>query len=450
MTRRKFCALAPATLAAAGREAEDEYGGRTVHQLGAKGRFRIERWRNGYWLVTPKGHPLSVAGLCHAQMPPPEMRVPGDTTTQKFGNDPQRYARDVVEWMRGAGFNTFSYGVPAAAEQDMNRLAELGLVPGFINGPKFPDFFDPAWRAEAATKIARLAPVAARDPRVIGYVLSNPLLFSPQMERPGIWRNGAVKRQNYMMAVRSLPAGAPAKQAYVDYLRRTYQTADAYARRRNAPAAPRSFDDLLSQDLAVNDDYLILHPDDARFYTHMWSDMTSFIVKEIRKHDPAGLIFSYRFIRVLTWPDPWLEAMLAGVGPHVDAFAVELYSDNPYRAAVDGIGAKTGKPSLILDGMRKLEFVYSDQADDRLEAAEYERMYRALLASPWFLGSCVCEYRQKLPGNPEYSPRPKEGRLGVRNADYTERKPILAAFRKLHFSRYAIRNDALGRLTSRP
>ena len=52
------------------------------------------------------------------------------------------------------------------------------------------------------------------DPRVIGYSLSVPLLFSPAMERPRIWRFGQIKRQNYLMFIQSLPASAPGKQAY--------------------------------------------------------------------------------------------------------------------------------------------------------------------------------------------------------------------------------------------
>jgi poly(3-hydroxybutyrate) depolymerase len=70
-------------------------------------------------------------------------------------------------------------------------------------------------------------------------------------------------------------------------------------------------------------------------------------------------------------------------------------------------------------------------------------MYRSLLSSAWFLGGAVCEYRQKRPNNPFYSPRPDDARTGVRNADYTERAPLLAAFRELHPARYQLRLAAL-------
>src|SRR5579872_3674278 len=90
-----------------GAEPEDRYGGWMAHDLGATGRFRIVPWKGKAWLVTPEGHPLIVVGLCHSRMPDGETR---------FGGDAQAYATDVVEWMRKAGFNTFSYGVPKGAE----------------------------------------------------------------------------------------------------------------------------------------------------------------------------------------------------------------------------------------------------------------------------------------------------------------------------------------------
>ena len=446
MTRRSFTlaslAFSRPGLQPAPPDPLDEYGGWAAHSLAATGRFRLAQWRGGHWLVTPAGHPMSVTALCHARMPGPALRVPGDTTRSRFGDDPRRYVRDLVGWMRSAGFNTFSYGVPEGAEGTMNYLVELTLVPGFINGPQFPDLFDPGWRARAAAGIARLVPPAARDARAIGYVLSYPLLFSPPMERPRIWRSGAVKRQNYLMAVRALPAAAPGKQAYVRHLRDTYGSFEAYARKRAAPPQARGFDDLLALDLSAGDDYLQLHPADAPFYRRMWDSVTAFFVKEIRRHDPAALIFSYRFIRVLAWPDPWLDAMLEGVGPHVDAFAAELYGDNPYLDAVDGIGARTARPTLIADGMRRQEFIFPEEADDRAEAEDYERMYSALLASPWFLGGSVCEYRPRI-GTLEYGPRPGQARTGVRNADYSERAALLAVYRKLHAARYALRAAAL-------
>jgi hypothetical protein len=82
--------------------------------------------------------------------------------------------------------------------------------------------------------------------------------------------------------------------------------------------------------------------------------------------------------------------------------------------------------------MRLKEFLYPDESDDRREAAAYDRMLRDLLASSWFLGACICQYRQQLPEFPWYAPRPKEGRMGVRNADYSERPNLQATFRSLH------------------
>src|ERR1041384_810073 len=190
---------------------EDEFGGWSQHQLEATGRFRVAGWKGGHWLVTPAGHLFLAVGLCHSSLPAPGFRA------KSSGNDPVRYVSEVLDWMRGTDFNTFSYDVPKGGEQVMNRIAELRLIPGFILRPDFPDLFDPRWRAAAATSISTQVRPQAQNRRVIGYALSQPLLFSPAMERPAIWRDGAIRRQTFLMAIKSLPVGAPGKRAYGDF-----------------------------------------------------------------------------------------------------------------------------------------------------------------------------------------------------------------------------------------
>ena len=423
-------------------EEVDRFGGWQEVDLGPSERFRLTRWRGGSWLVTPSGHPVVVVGLCHASLVP-FRRKPGDFIEQRFQNDEGRYIADLLAWMKNAGFNTFSYDVPAGAEAAMNCLGDLRLVPEFNKGPQFPDLFDPAWRSETACRIAAEVPRLRQNPRLIGYTLSSPLLFSPVMERPGIWHGGTIKRQNYMMATRSLPAGSAGKRAYVNFLRRTHRTFDSYVHRRGPVPGASSFDDLERVDLSSRDSYETLHPDDAAFYTDMWSDLTRFLVREIRRHDPDGLIFSYRILRIMRWPDPWLDAMLRGVGPHVDAFVPELYGEHPWREVMDGIGEITGKPSLIADGMRLREFVYVDETDDLREGAAYEEMFTSLLASKWFLGGCLCEYQGGQMRTQSYPPRAHVARSGIRNPDFTERGPLHTCFKRLHGTKHRLRLGAL-------
>lgn len=70
-------------------------------------------------------------------------------------------------------------------------------------------------------------------------------------------------------------------------------------------------------------------------------------------------------------------------------------------------------------------------------------MRLSLAGSPWYLGGCVCQYQDRLPEFPWYSPRPREARTGVRNPDYTDRPALVARFRALHFAKYGLRLRAL-------
>jgi hypothetical protein len=315
VSRRGFLAGAGGALAARGQDIEevDAYGGWMKHDLGANGRFRITRWREGRWLVTPGGHPFIAVGLT-----PP-------ATAQPSGIVP--------------------------------HTVDLNLVTGFVAGQlKFPDFYDPEWRREAAEKITASVPLAFEDVYSIGYALSGLLPISPTMES-----------NNWMIAIKAASAEAPSKQAYVAFLREHHGTFAAYSEKRDAPEQAQSFEDLLSLNLAGDDDGTELNPADALFYQRMWFDAAQFLVSEIRQHDPDGIIYSFRFAGPRAWPDPWIEAFLKGVGPHVDAFLPEFSQSDPYRSSVTIIGRLTQKPALVANGMEP-------------------EMFSTLLKRPWFLG----------------------------------------------------------------
>jgi hypothetical protein len=438
------CLLAVTPRILISQEPVDTCGGWTEHQLSATDRFRIADWRGGKWLVTPQGHPFILTAVAHAKWPPPERRVDNDVTGDRFNNDPLVYADDLLQWADGAGFNSLTYGLPPGTEGKAPTLGELGLLRGFIlNTPDFPDIFNPALRDSLALTIARRVPAMRQNTKMIGYVLSWPQMVSPAMMLPYVWKRIDRKPENHLMAIKALPAEAAGKQAYVNYLRQTYGSYNIYEAYRGAIPEATSFEDLLDLDLSVYDHYGLLHTDDAEFYSQMWSELTRFLVAEIRKHDPDGLIFSYRIIGLRQWPDPWINAFAKGVGPWVDGFTLEVYGNNRYRAIVDDLTKLTGKPSLFGDGMRPREFNYPDSASDEDEAKNYEQMFTSLLASPGFLGGSVCQYQDhKLPG-PHYNPRPYAARLGIRRPDLTDRLPLLKTYQRLHARKYPIRYNAL-------
>jgi hypothetical protein len=427
------------TGAAGDPEVVDAQGGWSEVSLPATGRFRLAEWRGGWWFVTPGGHPLVAVALAHANRQPAESRPEGDRTAERFGDDLAAYVNDRADWMGRAGFNAFSYTTPENAGVAVPWIATLPLLPGFINvGPKGFDPFDPAWRRAAADKIARDLPALASDPRVIGVSLSYPVMASPHMVPEWMWSRLGHRPTNLLRELKRLGADAPGKQAYVAYLREKHGSLDAlYATRPNLLPVAGSFADLLPTDLAMGELPDRLSPDDAEFYARFWAEAAGFLAGEIRRQAPDLLVFSPRVIGLRTFPDPWLDAWLRGVGPHVDAFLPELYACDAYLGILDHIGRLTGRPSFVADGMRPREFNYAmDDGADRTEAELYRHMFESLLGSRWFLGGTVCEYRPRRPDFRWYAEHPTDARSGVRRADYTERGPLFAVYQQVHARKY--------------
>lgn len=416
-------------------------------RLEPMGRFRLERWRGAWWFVTPEGHPFIAVGLAHANRCV-NSTVPGDTLRERFGDNVEAYIADRAEWMRRAGFNAFSYTTPEHANVEVPWVATLPLMPGFINlGPRAFDPFDPKWRREVEEIVGRELPALLRDPRVIGVSLAYPVMASPHVVPRWMWARLDREPTNLLRELKALPPDASGKQAYVNYLRERYRTVEDYARARGLQGRVNDFSALNALDLGAGESPWKLHADDAEFYTRFWSEAVGHAVAAIRRYSSSVLIFSPRVIGWRTFPDAWLEAWLRGVGDQVDAFAPELYGNEPYREIITHIGRVTGRPSFIADGMRPCEFNYRTGADvDRDEAMRYREMFESLLGSPWFLGGTVCEYRPRIPEFSWYAENPAMPRTGVRRADFSERDPLFRTFQDVHGRKY---HERLTRLAAR-
>ncbi len=423
----------------------DRWGGWRSEKLEPTGRFRLERWRGGWWFVTPDGHPFIAVALAHANRYP-SSKVPGDTLRERFGDNLGAYIEDRAEWMKRAGFNAFSYTTPEHAGVEVPWVATLPLMPGFINvGPRGFDPFDPAWRAQVDETVARDLPALLQDPRVIGVSLAYPVMASPHVVPAWMWARLDREPTNLLRELKALGPEAPGKRAYVDYLRQRYSTVDNFAQSRGRTIDCSDFSALAAIDLGAGESPWELHADDVEFYTRFWAEAVAHAVAAIRSHSKDVLIFSPRLIGWRKYPDAWLDAWVRGVGDQVDAFAPELYGNEPYAEIVAHIGRVTGRPSFVADGMRPCEFNYRTGADvDRDEATRYREMFEGMLGSPWFLGGTVCEYRPRIPEFSWYAEDPAAPRSGVRRADFSERDPLFATFQEVHGRKYRTRVAQLG------
>ena len=434
----------------AANEPVDSLGGWMTQTLAPAAHMRLEQQAGAWWLVTPAGHPFIGIALAHGNRPPPARRLPEDRTDALFGNSLSAFVSDREQWMRHAGYNAFSYTTPEDAGVPFPWIATINLLPAFISkGADSPDFYSADWRDSAAAVIARDAAVLAADPRVIGICLGYPVLASPHMVPEWMWSRRNEAPTNLLKTLKSRPGTSPGKQAYITFLENRHVDVTTCCTVYGwSPAS--SWEELADRDLGAEDDPWVLRPEDAPFYEQLWRDTAGFLAGKLRAAAPGVIVFSPRIIGLRKWPDPWVETWFRGVGPAVDAFLPELYGSNPAREIIDRIGDLTGRPSFIADGMRRQEFNYPGEATDEQEAAAYETLFRSLIGSPWFLGCTTCEYHTQRSEFPWYARLPEIGRLGLRQADYSDRPALLATLRRLHAKKYELRAAALLQKTPTP
>lgn len=403
-----------------------------VHRPLVDNSVQIKKINGKFSFVSPVGNPFVAIGIAHANIPPLHRRLKNDATESLFKNDEDLFNIDRDHWLRSNGFNTFSYTQPAKNGNTFYWVETLNLFPGFINkGGECPDLFSDSFRNAAIAHIKKVVPAIANDKYLLGISLGLPVLASPHQMPTRTWQWRNEKPVNYLYSLQSLNKSSAGKFRYISYLKNKFGNVRDYCRKRKWDVAD-NWDQLLDRDISRFENPFCLHPDDSLFYQQMWSDAIHFFADEVRELAPGKIIFAPRLIGLGHFPDTWLDAWLKAVGQHVDAFIPELYGENDYAGVLNRIGELTGKPCFIGDGMRPLEFNYIDNTNDEIEALVYEKMLSSLTKNKWFLGATVCEYHTQAPAFPWYAQR-IEARLGIRNADYSDRPLLIKIYKKLHF-----------------
>jgi hypothetical protein len=212
-------------------------------------------------------------------------------------------AKSVAEACRVLGFNAYGYGTPDDLHDDMPYLESWNdLVPMSLHRVDgsfhFVDIFDPAVQTEIAAKIEKLCVKNRESKNLIGYLWTD----------LAAWPLENKQNQNWVQFIRALPAEAPGRKAYEQFVASGEKEDTQFLR-------------------------LI-----AREYFKVLGTAT-------RKHDPNHLIFGDRFIFSTIVPKV-IEEML----PYVDAIAIQPnYAAGFPRAQFDRIHAMTKKPVLICD-----------------------------------------------------------------------------------------------------
>jgi hypothetical protein len=313
------------------------------------GWIRVERRGEAWTLVDAQGAPFFSTGVNHCHLFLYAKPYNKEATVARYGAGLMNakgwfdvgspafaaFREAQVGHLRDWGFNTFGYhtdkpildGVP----DDIRFIASFPTMKSQIEYHQSkdlrPDPFEPAF---AAAVEAAATPVIERyraRRNLIGYAWTDGF--------------GGGLLMGWVQQMRGLPATAPAKQAWIDILRRAYPDAAAAAQ------AYRLAGSTTWEDLAAHTTWPYPNPgtaDEIAFKQALIGQYYAVAAGICRRLDPNHLVLGDK----LRKPTP---DELAAIGPHVDVVLFEGYGFGDAGSATCAEMARaSGKPVLFGDG----------------------------------------------------------------------------------------------------
>ena len=281
---------------------------------------------------------------------------------------------------------------------------------------KFPDVFDPSFKATLMREVAQHRGKAVGDPWCMGYFLGNELTWG----RDETW---------LALAVLKSPADQPAKHVLVDDLQEKYEKIE----RLNAAwgTAYVSWDALLQSTTP---------PDAAK----AGADLAAFLDKTadayfrqcreaVKEIDPDGLYLGCRFAG---WAN---ERILLAAAKYSDVISVNRYAES---VADLRLPSDIDKPVVIgefhfgaLD-RGKFHASLRPVADQQARGAAYEKYVRSALENPLIVGTHWHQYGDQATTGRDDGENFQNGFVDVCDTPYTE---AIAACRRIGYQLYKMR-----------
>jgi len=281
---------------------------------------------------------------------------------------------------------------------------------------KFPDVFDPGFKATLLKEVAQHKEKAVGDPWCLGYFLGNELTWG----HDETWLARAVLQS---------PADQPAKRVLADDLAKKYETIDKLNAAWGADYA--SWDALLRSTTPPNDDR-------AR------GDLASFLDKTadayfrqcreaVKEIDPEGLYLGCRFAG-------WANARIfPAAARYSDVISVNRYTESLADLRLPG---GLDKPVVIgefhfgaLD-RGKFHASLRPVADQEARGAAYEKYVRSALENPLVVGTHWHQYGDQATTGRDDGENFQNGFIDVCDTPYLE---TIAACRRIGYPLYEIR-----------
>ncbi len=401
----------------------DEYGGwQAGPQLEATGFFRVEKYKDKWWLVDPSGRLFWSHGIDSVRMTNdtpitdrenyfawlPEATSPfaqfygrGFHATQGYYRDKESKTFDFVpanylrkygdNWERQAALSAHhrlrSWGMNTIANWSDEKIFLMRKTPYVVaisyGGPKlqgsegywgkFPDVFDPNFRAAVRSRLERERDESAGDRWCIGYFVDNELSWDEDT--------------SLAIATLASPAKQPAKRLFIDRLRNKYATIDNLNSAWKAAYA--SWDALLESDQPP--DVKNAEADSKDFYAKLADEYFRICREEVKRVAPNNLYLGCRF----SW---FNDTAVKASAEYCDVIGFNYYERQASNFSLLG---GIDKPVIIgefhfgaLD--RGLFHPGLVPAKDQQQRAErYKGYVEGALANPLIVGTHWFEYKDE-------------------------------------------------------
>ncbi|MDQ0009811.1 hypothetical protein J2T07_001988 [Luteibacter jiangsuensis] len=366
----------------------DRYGGRTdLPAMQATGWFHAQKHGGRWWLVTPEGHAFFSLGVNAVNLTDGRTYVQGreymfadpgaakgpfggaadsrsDQGSQRdngmnhgrwwdvYANNVARSLGDKAEpaWRKRAvdrlkawRFNTLgnwsdpafaddhriAYTVPILIQGDFNTVGT-----GFDYWGRMPDPFDPRFVKATEAAVANAAKGVRDDPWLLGYFADNELSWA-----------GRGPQGRWALATGSLAQGpeSPAKQAFLDYLKKTHGNAATFAKAWDVPVA--NWEQVAAKGFKApdpNEAHPAIAADYIAFLKLYANQYFRTVAQTLKQADPHHLFLGGR----LAVRTPEVEEASAA---YADVTSINTYTDLPEHGFDVAAFRKMDKPVLITE-----------------------------------------------------------------------------------------------------
>ncbi len=452
-----------------GPEGWDEYGGwQAGPKLEATGFFRVEKYKDKWWLVDPSGRlfwshgidcvrmanatPITdreqyFAWLPQADSPFAEFYGTGSGAAKGYYSDksyrtfdfvPANYLRKYGDnWQEASSLSAHrrlrSWGMNTIANWSDAKTYLMRKTPYVVaisyRAPriqgsegywgKFPDVFDPNFRTALRGRLERERDKSAGDPWCIGYFVDNELSWGTDT--------------SLAVAALASPAEQPAKRVFIDRLKDKYTTIDNLnSAWKVSHASWEALTDCQQPPDAKN-----AEADLKDFYAKLADEYFRVCREEVKQIAPNNLYLGCRF------------AWLNDIAVKASAGYCDVIGFNRYEPRVQHFTLPDGIDRPIIVG--EFHFGALDRGlfhpglvavkDQQQRADRYKRYVEGALASPIIVGTHWFQYKDQATTGRDDGENYQIGFLDVCDNPYPE---TIEACRQVAYRMYQLRLGQTG------